>query len=38
MAGLIVGVVLSVGIVCALVWDWWRHPKAVEEPNQRRRR
>ncbi len=38
MVGLIVGVVLSVGIVTALAWDWWRHPEAVKEPDQKRRR
>jgi hypothetical protein len=38
MAGVIIGILLSVGIVAALLWDWWRHPEAVGEPNERRRR
>jgi hypothetical protein len=38
MVGVTVGLVLSVGIVTALIWDWWRHPEAVEEPDQKRRR
>jgi hypothetical protein len=31
MVAIIVGTLVCVGVVLGLVWDWWRHPKDVEE-------
>jgi hypothetical protein len=38
MVGLIIGVLLTVGIVGMLVLDWWRHPELPAEPDEPRRR